>query len=151
MRAINHALTGAIIGIAVPIPIIALPLALASHFICDAIPHYGDERTPLKSKLFAYGLLVDALLCIALVCVLFSTNQPSWFIASLCAFIATSPDFFWVPKYLRARKDKKFSDKPNWFMRWAKDIQWFEKPIGAVVEFAWLIAGSTVLFALLSA
>ena len=44
-----------------------------------------------------------------------------------------------MPKYIRARKHQKAS-KPNAYTRFASNIQWFEHPIGAVVEVAWLIA-----------
>ena len=52
MTATNHALSGALIGLAVMQPILALPLAFVSHFMLDAVPHFGfDEHGGhLKNK-----------------------------------------------------------------------------------------------------
>lgn len=65
MTATNHALTGAAIGLLVGEPLIAVPAAIASHFICDALPHYGrvgpDSKT-IGSKGFRNYLLSDAAL-----------------------------------------------------------------------------------------
>ena len=40
MTATNHALTGAIIGFTVVAPL-AFLVAILSHFVLDAIPHFG--------------------------------------------------------------------------------------------------------------
>jgi len=69
MTATNHALTGAAIGLLVGEPLIAVPAAIASHFICDALPHYGrvgpDSRR-LAARVFA------TICCLMLLCVLCS-------------------------------------------------------------------------------
>jgi len=148
MRAINHALTGAIIGLSLPSPLLALPLALASHFVCDAIPHYGGGKSTVSSKYFTIGLVVDALLCILLVLLLGFSQPAHWLLASSCAFLATAPDLLWIPGYIRVRNKKPFNLGKNWLMRFVSTIQWFERPIGAAVEFAWFIAASSVLFAI---
>jgi hypothetical protein len=147
MRAVNHALTGAIIGLAVPTPWLALPLAVVSHFVCDAIPHSGGDDSTVASKRFALLLLADALLCIGVVTVLGFSGVQGWLLAAVCAFLATAPDALWLPGYIRARRGQTMNLRENWFMRLAKDIQWFERPIGAVVEVAWFIAAGAVLFA----
>ncbi len=41
MTGFNHAVTGALIAGAVGNPFLAIPLAFASHFVLDAIPHFG--------------------------------------------------------------------------------------------------------------
>ncbi|MFZ1324307.1 MAG: hypothetical protein WAQ57_04090 [Candidatus Saccharimonadales bacterium] len=43
MHTVNHAAAGAGIALAVRQPLLALPLALASHFVLDALPHYGKK------------------------------------------------------------------------------------------------------------
>ena len=43
MTATNHALTGAIIGLVIGEPVLAIALAFASHFICDALPPVGSQ------------------------------------------------------------------------------------------------------------
>jgi hypothetical protein len=40
----NHVLSGALIGAAVRRPVPAFALGVASHFVLDALPHWGDWR-----------------------------------------------------------------------------------------------------------
>ena len=71
MTAPNHALTGALIGLTISNPALALPLAFLSHLVCDAIPHYDPaERNVAKlfaSRRFVYGLWLQATICGVLV------------------------------------------------------------------------------------
>ncbi|MDB5164781.1 MAG: hypothetical protein JWL89_407, partial [Candidatus Saccharibacteria bacterium] len=129
---------------------IAVPAALASHFVCDSLPHYGDRskgEALLRTKGYRNYLITDASLCVALVSVLAVTRPEHWLLAAICAFVATSPDLVWLRHYLNAIRKKKW--KPMWFERFASDIQWFERPIGSVVEAAWLLSGLIVLSPLL--
>lgn len=153
MRAINHALTGAIIGIAVGEPLIAIPAAVASHFICDALPHYDgvnqdasahDKKIWLRSRAFKLLLYTDALLCFVLVAILAGMHPVNWLLAAICAFAAASPDFLWIPRYINRNRNQK-PVKLTGFNKFAFKIQWFQRPIGSVVEAAWFVASITVL------
>lgn len=142
MTATNHALTGAVIGFAVGNPWIALPLAFLSHFICDSIPHFGVNRTSkewVSTKAFRYFLVCDALLCIVLVVILALLHPNNWFWAAAAAFVATSPDLMWVMQFFRGQTHRDEVPRESWnsLMKFHSKIQWFEKPPGAVVEFAW--------------
>ncbi|MHB1864609.1 MAG: hypothetical protein ACYCPS_00375 [Candidatus Saccharimonadales bacterium] len=139
MRAISHSLTGALIGLTVIEPAIAVPAAFISHFALDALPHYGHkgEKNDLTSKSFAVLLISDTVLCIALVIVLAISKPIHWPLAAVCAFVAAAPDFFSVKLFYRAIKRLPY--KPGLFVRFASAIQWFEKPIGLVVELTWVI------------
>lgn len=150
MTATNHALTGAIIGLAVGNPAIAIPAAFVSHFVCDALPHYGSaEPAPklLKTNGFRNYLLVEAALCGLLVVTLALARPAHWWVAAICAFAAASPDFFWINKYLTMRAGRVWH--PNRFSRFARDIQWFQRPLGAVVEAVWFAAAIAILAAYL--
>ncbi len=150
MRAINHAVTGAAFGLIVAEPVIALPAALASHYICDALPHYNPKvvtAKTLRSSRFRNILYLDALLCVTLVLVLATNQPPNWLLAATCAFIATSPDLLSIGRYRKALANKPW--KPNLYEKFSGKIQWFERPIGAVVEASWFIAGVVVLAAYL--
>jgi hypothetical protein len=141
MRAINHALTGTVIGFAISEPAIAIPLSLVSHYICDAIPHFGSgisEKHALESKSFERLLYVDTVLCILLVIVLAIIKPQHWAIAAFCAFVAASPDFLSFNRWQKMRVGIKSKLTP--YGKFAKGIQWFERPIGAFVEIAWAIA-----------
>ncbi len=140
MTATNHALTGAFIGLAIGQPLIALPAALASHFICDVIPHFraNDSEDLLMSKFFRNYLVIDASLCVLLVMILAVLQPANWLLAAGCAFVATAPDLAWINKYISTLRGKHW--RPSRYSQFAKRIQWFEKPIGAVVEVVWFVA-----------
>lgn len=152
MTATNHALTGATIGLLIGNPLIALPVAFMSHFVCDAIPHFGlqDPRS-IGGSNFGRMLLVDASLCVGLVALLFVNQPQHWLLASLCAFAATSPDLMWIGKFRRARQGQPDRPMRSAVMRLHSGIQWFQRPIGALVEVAWFVGLGTIVLTLLSA
>jgi len=139
-------MTGAIIGLSVGEPLLALPAAFLSHFVCDALPHFGVDRPNyvwLRSNAFKRMLVVDAFLCIVLVVILLLTRPHHWLLACFCAFLATSPDLVWINHFRLAQANKPWH--PNLFSRFAAIIQWFEHPIGMVVEGTWFISGILIL------
>lgn len=148
MTATNHALTGAIIGLSLHNPWLAVPAALASHLVCDAIPHFGsNDKDLIKKRSFVHYLVVDAALCGVLVILLALTHVSWWWLGALCAFAAAAPDFLSIRRFVLVRRGKKFAyTKLEWFL---KQIQWFERPSGAVVELAWFVVAVTILSALL--
>jgi hypothetical protein len=145
MVATNHAVTGALIGLSLGHPV-ALPLAFASHFVLDAIPHYGDDNKRIATRSFVIQLLIDAAFCGLLVLTLALKGPANWLLAASCAFLAASPDFMWIPKFLHARRGNKEGKSHSSVIRFHTWVQWFQKPIGAVVEVVWL-AGSVLLLA----
>lgn len=136
MLATNHALTGAVLGALLPLPL-AIPAAFASHFILDTLPHYGI-KPKLRNKSKTYKLIVVADITIALIGSLGLALLNKWQM-NLCAWIAWSPDLFWVV-YVLNHKDLQIIPK-NWFTRLHLKIQWAEWP--------WAIAVEAVLFAAL--
>ena len=124
MTATNHALTGTIIGLVVGEPLIALPAALASHFVCDAIPHFGSALPPqvnLRRKSFRNYLMVEFCLCVLLVVCLAIFRPEHWFLASVCAFLATSPDLLSMNRYLKTRRGEHW--KRSAYSAFASKIQ----------------------------
>lgn len=149
VTATNHALTGAAIGLAIGNPWIAIPVALVSHFLCDAIPHFGMGKDFIRSNAFRNFLLLDTVLCISLVLFLGIAQPTYWLLAAACAFVAASPDLLWIPLYRRSLQGKEFTF--TGFHKFAANIQWFERPVGSIVELVWLFAaaflvGSLVLY-----
>jgi hypothetical protein len=148
MTATNHAITGAIIGFLVHDPLLAIPAAIASHFVCDAIPHFDKRLTTgvddwLSSSTFKKLLIADATCCIALVLLIAYKHPYHWFLISVCAFAATSPDMLWVNRFLKTNRKETW--KPNLLSKFGSAIQWFAKPIGAIVELTWLICGLFII------
>jgi hypothetical protein len=149
VTATNHALTGAIIGLVVASPA-ALPLAFLSHYLLDALPHFGwpEDRIKVhKSKVFQNYLIAEAFLCFLIVLVLFITQPANWGLAAVCAFLAAAPDLFSMGRYFKERAGKLW--KPNVYQEFASRIQWFERPIGGIVEIAWFGGAAFILANLL--
>ena len=140
MTALNHAVTGAAIGLLVGEPLIAVPAAIISHFVCDALPHFGTDASDntLRKRSFKIYLLAEACLCLAVVLLLFVVRPEHWLLAAVCAFAAAAPDFLWARRYIAALRHKRW--RPMFIDRFASAIQWFQRPIGAVVEIAWFAA-----------
>lgn len=147
MRAINHALTGAVIGFAVGEPLLALPFALGSHFVCDAIPHSDFDKpsqTWMGTASFKYSLYADGLLCVLLVLLICILQPAGWLLAVTSAFLATSPDLISIRRYRAVLSNKPF--EPTAYEKFATKIQWFQRPIGMVVEIVWFFAAAYLLF-----
>jgi hypothetical protein len=146
MRAINHAVTGAIIGVVVN-PWLAPLAAYISHFVLDAIPHHnfaGTERSVHYSRRFIITLVLDAFLCGLLVLFIGISQVSNWWLVVLCAFLGTSPDFMWLAKWLgKSAKQTKLKRFHAW-------VQWSETPEGWVIEVIWLILTLTVFVSLLA-
>jgi hypothetical protein len=144
MTATNHALTGAIIGLAVHNPWIAIPAAVLSHLICDAIPHFGsDDPNWITTRKFKIYLVVEAFICFLIVLTLALSGAANWLLAAVCAFAAASPDFLSISTFRRANKNE--DPRRNALQTFLKKIQWFEHPVGAVVEVVWACSALLII------
>lgn len=101
MTATSHAITGTAIALIVKEPVLAMPLALVSHFVLDSLPHFGPssyaEIQKNKTR-FNLILAVDAFLLTVFIGFLFLSGA-SW-ISFACLFLAGCPDFAWAYRYI---------------------------------------------------
>ncbi|HVS78873.1 MAG TPA: hypothetical protein VHD84_01110 [Candidatus Saccharimonadales bacterium] len=156
MTATNHAITGALIALAVKKPELALPLALVSHFALDLIPHYNPPGSTndkfisystswskkMKDPGFRIIFPIDMILFVGILIAmpLITPSSVSPFTVLISALLGASPDFFGGIKFLL---DKVFhigthgKDKDP-FTRFHVRIQWMERPWGIYVELVWL-------------
>jgi len=143
MTAPNHALTGALIGLTIGNPWLALPLAVLSHFICDVVPHYDPPEPDGPIRFRSAGfirdfLIIGAGLCFVIVLCLALTRPQHWLMAAICSFLATGPDLLWIPRFVHALRGGK--ERPlNWFLRFHLFIQWKTGPKLLWVELAWFV------------
>lgn len=137
MTATNHALTGTVIGLASGNPVLAMPMALLSHFVCDALPHYGAGKDVIGSSGFKKLLVADAAGCLIIVASLAIFQPQFWLLAAVCAFLAASPDFMWINKFRKAQRGQPDKESSAWLLRFHAGIQWYEKPSGAFFELLW--------------
>lgn len=147
MRAINHTVTGALIGAAISNPVIALPAALLSHLVLDVIPHSGAGKGGHTSTRFKIELVIDMALSAAFLLGVVLLRLPQWHLIFACGVLGAAPDLWWLPYWiweLQGRPRKL--DRIGQFLA---RIQWCERPWGYAVELAWLV-GSLHVFLLVT-
>ncbi len=114
MLSISHTLTGAFIASKLPHPALYIPLALASHYLEDLVPHW-DVGTGLSNGLrkrkTAFLLeLIDLAISIAAIYIFWQSSQTEiqyhiW----IGAFVGLIPDFLEAPR--------NFLNWEPWFLK----------------------------------
>ena len=140
MTGFNHTLTGAFIAVVAPSPLQPL-VAFLSHFVLDALPHFGRHNGfKVGSRNFTVLITIDAVLCIAALGLSIFLFPQSWVMIALCAAAATLPDFLWAARPYA----------PAWmepFYNFHYHIQWGERPYCWIYELIFtLLATSTLLW-----
>lgn len=101
MTATGHALIGTVIAAKVGNPALAIPIAIASHFLCDALPHWdtGTNRDKKSKTRFFVETLADLALGFILSWVLIVWIFPATNLlyAFLMILVAQSPDWLTAP------------------------------------------------------
>ena len=114
MTATAHALIGASLAVKIANPYIGIPLAIASHFAADLVPHWDagtNHKTKTKLRLKIEATL-DVLLGFALVFLIFQSQVlanpiylfsmiiaaqlPDWIAAPAGMFKINIPPFSWM-------------------------------------------------------
>lgn len=144
MTATNHAMTGAVIAVSIPEPWLAIPLAFASHFLLDAIPHFGiyedDVLRRNKHWLFRSVITIDILLVLTLLITvpIYLNGQINPWIVLSCMIAAVLPDLIWVYRFFGEVKTQTW--KPGGkFARFHQGIQKIEQPWGLIIELIWFV------------
>lgn len=153
MTVTNHILAGAIIGLAIQEPLIALPLALLSHFVMDALPHFGYKGNggfgeALQHRL-TYWVGAATTLTTLLVVMLLIAHQ-EW-LALAAGLTATLPDALGVYNYRHFERHGQTATGlvKLVHVKFHRAIQWCERPWGIWVELATFIALSYWLLAII--
>lgn len=140
MTGLNHAVTGALVAVVVKEPLIALPVALLSHFVIDSLPHW-DYAVPnhpaIRRLVIGSDMMLSLLLIVALALV---AGDKAWLVLA-CGFLAILPDSMWLPYILYGKPSLTDKNTPlNLLRRFHFKIQWSESPAGIFVEMAWFAA-----------
>lgn len=136
MIATNHALTGAAIATVIKQPLLAMPLAFASHFVCDAIPHFGVDLK-FRSRAMYIWLILDGIAALAAAGFLLLNGVENSVLLAVCGFLAMSPDLAWLHYGLKNQLGSFGSY--DFITRIHHKIQWYQKTPGLVIELAWAI------------
>lgn len=125
-------MSGALIGALLPWPM-ALPVAFASHFVLDALPHYGiDHKRRDHSRVYKLIVYSDTFVALSMAAV--AAILGKWHM-EIAGWVAYSPDVLWVLHYFQ--KGRSFHLHPrHWFMLFHRNIQWCERPWGIIPDMA---------------
>lgn len=143
MTATNHALTGAMIATAIKQPLLTLPLAFASHFICDALPHFGIDMK-FGSRAMYTWLVTDGIAMFGCAAVLLALGVNNPILLAIAGFVAMAPDLAWLHYGLKGKLHD--ANDLDALSRFHTRIQWYQKVRGIGVEFVW---AAFMIFAIL--
>lgn len=130
MIGFNHALVGGLIGKLLPWPI-AIPAAIASHFLLDMLPHYGIEPSKRNaSKFWKYFFTIDFFATLSLA---FWAIRYHHYAMYFCGQVAVLPDFVWVARVVKYHS-YNFTDTKSRYEKWHIRIQKYEFSKGLLVE-----------------
>ena len=115
-----HVFIGAAIAVAVPNPLISIPLAFASHFVMEMVPHWNPH---LNTEMEKFGkptrrstaiTAVDSTLALvsgSFIAFQFLPNMSQAFLILACCFASVLPDVMEGPYFFLKMKSK-------WVTKW---------------------------------
>ena len=134
----NHVLAGSVIGLTVKEPILAIGVAFISHFLMDALPHFGYPGRKgypevLKHKLSYIVGFVTFFSTLGVLLLLITDNK--W-LPLVCGITAASPDIVGWYNYAAYEKNGKFAKGilKLLHVQFHRRIQNFERPWGIYIE-----------------
>ncbi len=132
MTATNHTITGVIVATVIANPLLALPVALASHLVLDAMPHFGSKELSHTDKKFFYIVGVDAFVAATLLLLTAGFQPTNWLLMVACGVTSASPDLLWLPYWVAELRGRP--KKPSQVYRFLGWIQWCERSWGWTFE-----------------
>jgi hypothetical protein len=133
---LNHALTGALLALKIEQPLVLVPMALGSHLVLDALPHYGYPELDLDHRRWVVTGIIDGVLTVGAVMVIYLAWPQRIGHILIGVLAAVLPDLVYIPQVL-------VGWQPNtWWHRLHGRVQWAEFPRGLMVDVAW--AGAMV-------
>jgi hypothetical protein len=134
MLATNHGLTGMVLGAYLPLPV-AVPAAFASHFVMDALPHYGiDHHKRNDSRTYKLVVTCDTVIALAFAAALIPLKK--WNM-EITGWVAYSPDAMWVAYYFTHHRNLHIIPN-NPLLKFHQRIQKYERPWALAVELVYL-------------
>jgi len=135
VTASNHVVTGALLATNFHNPAVALPLAIVTHFVLDALPHFGKE--PHTTKKYMVILCSDIIVASSFLGFLIVTQPNNWLLMIACAVMCAAPDLMWFPRFWKEIHGKVSHKPMDMITRFHKKIQWGERPWGIYIELLW--------------
>lgn len=146
MTATNHTVTGIVIGLSVVNPWLAIPLAFASHFVLDSLPHFGNRgHLSAALRMLKFVLPFDMLLALGVLLLVLIIQPTHWPVAMASGIAAASPDLWSIPLFVHYLQTGKARPGTDAFARFHSKLQWGERLWGAWIELAWFVALGSIL------
>jgi len=136
MTGTNHIATGALIGATFTAPV-AMPLAVASHFAMDALPHFGNKGFSRRSKRFIAVVTIDIVIVMAITAAIIAFKPHHWQLMLAGGVLAMAPDAIHVPNFVREMKGRDQHSHESRLSRLHGRVQ-REYAWGLLTEIAWL-------------
>jgi hypothetical protein len=124
----NHAMVGALIGLSVDDVALAAPLALASHFAMDMLPHGGEENANFHQPKWRTIGVLDCCGALAVYLLALSTHPYRFVHITVGTFFACLPDLTFIPRIFWGFR------RPSWFHNFHGRIQWSQTFPGNITE-----------------
>jgi len=141
MTATGHAVIGTVIAATVVNPLIAIPLALASHIVADLFPHWdpGTNRTKKSHSEFFSGAAIDVAssFIITFLLVIFLFPETNLIYAYIIVFAAQFFDWASAPFIFFKIKNPPIFEWFYWFQK--KFDNRMDKPWGIIGQVAVLV------------
>jgi hypothetical protein len=141
-----HVFIGAAIASKIPNPLISLPLALASHFILEKVPHWNPHlnqetekygRPTKKSTLITAIDSATALISGSLIAFQALPNTAHFFTILTACFLSALPDLVEAPYFFLGWRNKIMA---KW-IKWQKSIQIDTSPaLGLLTQILTILA-----------
>jgi hypothetical protein len=148
MSIANHSLVGALIALTVKQPVLALPLALLSHYVLDTLPHFGYAGQGYNEALKHPLTYIEQPFSWAAFVLLVVTLRDQGWLVYAAAAVAVSPDLMWPYRYFFFERVGK---KPpgGGLTNFHRHIQWCERSWGVGVEIVFFGVFFSILLRLL--
>lgn len=136
----NHTLTALALTQVFQNPAAIAPLALASHFAIDALPHFNHPKWPFKSRPWLTLATIDNLVALGITITALVIRPEQWLLIVVAVFFASLPDLLFLADI--------FFKKPikNHFTRFHSYIQWSQTVPGILGELSWALFMLAVIF-----
>ena len=146
MTATNHSITAANLALITKTWWI-LPIALISHFVLDALPHFGSTKGKDVDKKFIVVYTIDFILLCSLWLIMLLVTGHFRYLVIAAMTAAALPDVVWIYRLILKLR-KKIVPKKNILTRFHTAIQWGERSWGWTIELGWLSVMAVIFISL---
>lgn len=149
MTATGHALIATLLIVKFPDPAISLPLAFASHFACDIIPHWDSgthHHDKTRQRLF-FEAGLDVIVSVFLSVLLFEAlGGGNYILLFIGIFLSQLPDWLTAPYFILHMKSPLVAWSRHMYRLQHRLNSRLDKPWGIVTQVVTVVGLYILLF-----